>query len=109
VYRKGLFDIIEACNVRGMSGQFGDTVLRTYTLCGRIMMTFAKSTEKDLIGDNSVTFITEEGDPLAYSAGIQTIEADFRTSLDLIEDVIKYWPEVQKAGTFKAKASISFL
>lgn len=96
VYRRGMFKLINESNERGMSAVFGDTVLRTYTICGRIMFTFANKEE-------DVTFIAEDGDPLCYSSGLQSINTEFRGALDLIEDVIKHWPEVQAAARFKNK------
>lgn len=97
VYRNGMFDIIKDCDERGMSAKFGNTTLRTYIMAGRIMFTFARKE------DDQVTFIAEDGDPLCYSAGLQSLNVNFRSALDLIEDVIKHWPKVQKSGAFKAK------
>jgi len=96
VYRQGMFDMITAVDQRGMSGEFGPTTLRTYTMCGRIMFTFANKEE-------DVTFIAEEGDPNCYNSGLQSLNADFLGALNLIQDVINHWPHVKDAGTFKTK------
>lgn len=74
-----------------MSGKFGETELRTFITAGRIMFTFARRKKGE-----SVSFIGEEGDPLCLSAGLQSVQTDFRTALDIIEDVIKHWPQDQK-------------
>ncbi|HUY05394.1 MAG TPA: hypothetical protein VMV62_01615 [Candidatus Paceibacterota bacterium] len=123
VYRRGLADMIEKCNKKGMSGKFVGIDLRTYVMAGRIMFTFAKriDTSKDSYykkGDNvvcnehSVSFVGSDDDPLCLSAGIQSVRTDFRTALDLIEDVIKWWPqdikEQKKMYKADAKVGMSF-
>jgi len=120
VYRRGMFKLIDACQFKGMGGQVGTVELRTYAIAGRIMFTFAKRidpTKKSYYeqGDNlicnewSVSFVGEDNDPLLLSAGIQSVGADFRTSLDLIEEVIKNWPEDPQAQKkiFKVDKKIS--
>jgi hypothetical protein len=103
VYRRGLSEIIDECPNSGMSGKFGEVELRTMVTGGRIIFTFAKLIDKSKkshyqAGDEifcnewSVSFIGEDDDPLLLSAGRQSIDADFRTALDLIEEVIKNWP-----------------
>jgi hypothetical protein len=103
VYRRGMGEMIDKGSDRGMSGVFGTTHLRTYVLAGRVMFTFARKLdenkpstyEKDgsiYSNEDNVSFVGEDGDPLCLSAGIQSIHADFRTCLDMIEDVIKGWP-----------------
>jgi len=98
VYRQGMFELIQACDQRGMSANFGDTTLMTYVMCGRVMLTFEGR-------DGQVSFVVEEGDPLCYSGGLQSIEGDLFIALGLINDVINHWPDVKKAGTFVAKRS----
>jgi hypothetical protein len=95
VYWRGLEQIVGRCMRAGMSGKFGETNLRTLVTAGRIMFTFARSKNGDEDANNewSVSFVGEEGDPLCLSSGLQSTCADFRTSLDLIEEVIKNWPE----------------
>lgn len=104
VYRRGLGEIANKCNNRGMSGEFGETEFRTFIVAGRIMFTFARRIDKNkescYKGDDNlycneltVSFVGEEGDPLCLSAGIQSVYGDFRTVLDMIEEVIKYWPQ----------------
>lgn len=103
VYRRGLYELIDKCNKSGMSGMFGKTELRTFMTAGRILFTFARRIDKNkgsyykkgdelYCNERSVSFVGEDGDPLCLSAGLQSVFADFRTSLDLIEDVIKRWP-----------------
>lgn len=103
VYRRGMGEMIDAGSNRGMSGLFGTTHLRTYVLAGRVMFTFARKIDESksslyeqdghfYSNEHSVSFVGEEGDPLCLSAGIQSVHADFRTCLDMIEDVIKAWP-----------------
>jgi hypothetical protein len=103
VYRRGMGKMIDKSADRGMSGTFGKTHLRTYVLAGRVMFTFARivdeskpsSYEKEgklYSNEHSVSFVGEDGDPLCLGAGIQSIYADFRTALDMIEDVTTSWP-----------------
>lgn len=107
VYRRGMGDAVEKCTKRGMSGKFGETELRTFVMAGRIMFTFAKRIDKSkdsyyeesdklICNEDSVSFVAEDGDPLCLSAGMQSIHADFRTALDLIEEVIKNWSQDAK-------------
>jgi len=107
VYRRGLGDMIAKCTMRGMSGSFVETDLRTYVMAGRIMFTFAKRTDpgkviysKDsgdpICNEQSVSFVGGDDDPLCLGAGLQSVYTDFRTALDLIEDVIKWWPQDAK-------------
>lgn len=120
VYRRGLGDMIEKCDKRGMSGKFVGIDLRTYVTAGRIMFTFAKRIDPDKAGyykvgddlvcnEHSVSFVGEDGDPLCLSAGLQSVHADFRTALDLIEDVVKFWPQDAKEQKkmFKADPKVN--
>ena len=93
VYRNGLFEIINQCQKRGMSGEFGNTGLRTYVSAARILFTFIRGQEQ---AEVSVSFLASENDKLSLNAGIQSIYADFFTSINMIEDVIKYWPTTEK-------------
>lgn len=107
VYRKGLGEMADKCDKRGMSGKFGETELRTFIMAGRIMFTFARRIDKSkdsyykkggelYCNEWSVSFVGEDGDPLCLSAGIQSVYGDFRTILDMIEDVIKHWSQDQE-------------
>lgn len=109
VYRRGLSEMADKCDKRGMSGKFGETELRTYIMAGRIMFTFARRKEGETgvyIGgklvqtlpyqEDSVSFVGEDGDPLCLSAGLQSVDTDLHTCLDMIEDVIKRWPSDSK-------------
>lgn len=123
VYRNGMYEAIDKCKERGMTGKFGRTELRTYVMAGRIMFTFARKRKGKTVyygSDNkpfhtlpyredSVSFVAEDGDPLALSAGIQSVEANFKTSLAMIEDVVRHWPSDKKAqeSTYKASESVS--
>ncbi len=122
VYRRGLGEMADKCDLKGMSGKFGETVLRTCIVAGRIMFTFAKRIDtskpshykegKDLIVNEwSVSFVGEDGDPLCLSAGIQSVACDFRTSLDMIEDVIQQWPKEprEQKKIFKADKKVSLV
>lgn len=120
VYRRGLGEMTDKCDTRGMSGKFGETEFRTFVMAGRIMFTFARRIDKRkdscfkkdgelFCNEWSVSFVGEEGDPLCLSAGIQSVYADFRTSLDMIEDVVKHWPSDPKEQKklYKGNAKVS--
>lgn len=120
VYRRGLGEIADKCDKRGMSGKFGETELRTFIMAGRIMFTFARRIDKSKAGfykkdgelycnERSVSFVGEDGDPLCLSAGIQSVQCYFRTALDLIEDVINRWPQDHKEQKkiYKADTKVS--
>lgn len=107
VYRKGLGEMVDKAKDRGMSGKFGRTELRTFVLAGRIMFTFARRINKKkkvvyrqdgetYLNEWMVSFVGEESDPLLLSAGIQSVYCNFRTALNLMEDVIRHWPKDPK-------------
>lgn len=124
VYRTGLGEMADKCTKRGMSGKFGKTELRTFIMAGRIMFTFARRT-KGKTGvyangklvhtlpyqEDSVSFVGEDSDPLCLSSGLQSVDTDFRTALDMVEDVIKHWSSDLKTQKklYKANANVSIL
>ncbi|HLM83628.1 MAG TPA: hypothetical protein VK254_00230 [Candidatus Bathyarchaeia archaeon] len=105
VFRRGLYDLIEGKDARGMSGKFSETDLRTYVIAGRLAFTFAKKQGEDEI---SVTFVAEDSDPNAYSAGIQSVYATLPECMVMIEDVIRLWPsdKVVQAQVFGDNAAV---
>ena len=94
VYREGLYDLIQNTVNAGMSGRFGKTDLRTFVTGGRIMLTFARGQDKDEI---NVSFVAEDNDSNAYSAGTQSIHAMLPECLAMIEEVIQLWPGEKEA------------
>lgn len=122
VYRRGLGKIINDSRDRGMSGTFGVTELRSYVVAGRIMLTFARRIDPSkeghyqngdywIINEHSISFVCEEDDPLCYSAGLQSVCADFRTCLDMIDDVILNWSAEaqQQKKQFAASQSVAMV
>ena len=87
VYRKGMFHLIEKSNLKGMNGKFGSVKVLTFSMCARTQIQFDHAD-----GEQSVSFMMEEDDPLAYSAGIQSVYTDVHTGCAMIEEVIKNWP-----------------
>lgn len=90
VHANGLYDIINESRARGMSGKFGKTTLRSYVMAGRLMYTFART---HITQEVSFTYVCEDEDPLAMSAGIQSCYADLKTCLAMLSDVIRTWPK----------------
>jgi hypothetical protein len=114
VYRRGLGEMADKCDKRGMSGKFAETELRTFIIAGRIMFTFArrqnsKPAQTSPYEEDSVSFVGEDGDLLCLGTGLQSVATDFRTALDMIEDVIKHWPPNTKEQKkiYKANDNIS--
>ena len=91
VYRVGMFDLIEASNFKGMNGRFGSVTVLTFSMCGRTQIQF---NHED--GKRFVSFMMEEGDNLAYSAGLQSICADVHVGCAIMEEVINNWPKEEK-------------
>ncbi len=83
VYCEGLMEIINASNIKGMSGKFNSTTLKTYTMCGRIMFTF----EKD---NDDITFICAENE-VPSRMGFQSINATWPCAKSMVEEVINAW------------------
>lgn len=98
VYGKGLYDIIQKSKHRGMSGKFGDTELRTFSTAGSLKFTFARPGKMFKCSDQetSVSFVAEDDDRIALSAGIQSEYASLTEAMAMIEDVIKGWPTKKK-------------
>lgn len=124
VWWQGMYEMTDKCRVRGMSGKFGETQLRIFVTAGRVMFTFARRKEGktgvylggELIDtlpyqEDSVSFVADDSDPLALGTGLQSIDADFRTALDMIEDVIKSWPSTEKERkkVYRADRKISIM
>jgi hypothetical protein len=86
VFRRGLFQIADECPLKGMSGTFGETNLRTYMIAGRFMLTFARPSEQM---EHSVSFV----------CGVQSVYTDLQTAIAMINDVIAVWPEDLSAQT----------
>lgn len=93
VYTKGLAKFIDDTQERGMSGEFGETTVRTYYIAGRQMITFARPNAVEGYEEHSLSLLCEEGDPLAMGIGSQSIFTDFDTALAMIDDVIINWPD----------------
>lgn len=94
VYRRGMFDLIDKCELKGMNGKLGSVTVLAFSMCGRTQIQFDHAD-----GEQSVSFLMEEDDPLAYSAGIHSVHTDVHTGCAMIEEVIKNWPaevEVQQ-------------
>lgn len=121
VYRHGMYEIIHGCGKRGMSGRFDGVELRIFVTAGRIMFTFGKRINKNRDGhymkrgklyrnEWNISFIGEYDDPLCLSAGIQSVNADFRTALDMIEEVVKNWPKeiTKQKKILKPDDNVSF-
>ncbi len=109
VYRRGMYDLIQKTKERGMGAQFAHTSIRTFVCAGRVMITFAcpqNPTEQEL----SVSFVLEEGDPVALSGGLQSVYANLHQSMNMIEDVISGWPSsiVEQKKLFKVDKKINF-
>ncbi len=93
VYRQGMYDLIDNCKLKGMSGKFGKTTLRSFCLAGRVMMTFATQDGKL---ERSVTFVGDDRDQTGKRFGVQSVEADLTTALKIIDEVVIDWPENNK-------------
>jgi len=87
-YRPVLRPIIDASSERGMSGDVGGVILRSWVMAGRVMLTFER-------GDTSVTILGAEGedDP---RFGLQSLDATvFEARAMIVEATGLYarWPD----------------
>jgi hypothetical protein len=94
VLRQGLFEIINACPQRGMSGTFGPTTLRSYVIAGRLMLTFARPGEDQ---EQSISFVCTDDDPLGLGGGVQSVYTDIHTAMSMLADVMAAWPSDRPA------------
>lgn len=98
----GLSKMIAECRFKGMSGQFGETTLRSYAICGRLMFTFARGSGEN---EDSVNFVCEEDDLIGIGGGLQSCYAELPIALAMIEDVIANWT-ANKSG-FKTDKKVA--
>lgn len=108
VFAQGMYRIINDSTQRGIGGKFGNTELRTYVMAGRLIFSFARKIDKNLpshyekdgqviMNEDSFSFVAEDDDPHALSAGIQSVDCDLATALSMIEDVVTGWPKNEDA------------
>lgn len=83
VYFKGLKEIIDQTEMRGMSGQFVDVKVLIYVLAGRIMFTLSDGTN-----DFSIVGAEDETDS---TMGYSGINATYPAARNMVRTVIEYW------------------
>lgn len=105
VFKAGLFDALYACPTRGMSGKFGNTLLRGYTTYGEVALTFMRAGESR---EQSVSFTCYNDTPLGFGSRMVSVHTDLRTALGMIEDVIWGWPTDQsgQARAFRSNENV---
>jgi hypothetical protein len=104
VFCTGLYEVINSGTSSGMHATFGadrdtPTTLRTFVSAGRIMFTFAC---EGVLGEDSITFVGTEDDPLLLSAGLQSVDTSLATALQMFDTVRSCWPAEpeQQAASF---------
>lgn len=87
VYQHGLAALIAASPLKGLQGRFGDTILRSYTMAGRTLLTF----EDTLRPGAHVTLIglAAEADP---RLGLYSWRTDPVHAQALIGSIHPHWP-----------------
>lgn len=87
VYQQGLAALIAASPLKGLQGQFGDTILRSYTMAGRTLLTF----EDTLRPGAHVTLIglAAEADP---QLALYSWRTDPLHAQQLIGSIPPHWP-----------------
>lgn len=108
VYRRGLFDLIKDAS-GGFTGKFGEVDLRCYICAGRVMFTFARSNSQGADG-MQVSFVAEDGDQAAYTAGLQSVCASLSECIAMIDEVTANWPsdKAEQARQFAQSAKVFF-
>ena len=92
VFVRGLDKVIIECPKRGMSGKFGNVTLRSWHMCGSIMMTFEQ-------GSSQITLQGNDGDnPGVY---VKSINATFPDAKDIIDTVITEWKKLKTPEEMK--------
>jgi hypothetical protein len=106
VYCGGLFKAIDACPMRGMSGRFGDTELRSLVTAGRLMLTFARPGDTD---EQSISFVGIDDDKQGLGAGLQSCYTNLDTALNMIGEVMEKWPSdsAEQAAMYVADTHIA--
>jgi hypothetical protein len=102
-YVGGLSKKIAKCRFKGMSGQFGDTTLRSYAIAAILMLTFSRGSGEN---EDSVSFVCEEDDLIGLNGGLQSCYAELPIALAMIEDVITNWPTSKSCFKTDKKVAI---
>lgn len=92
VYRQGLHKLTKENKTAGMSGNFGNTTLRTFYTAGRLMLTFARTSEKNPKYEDAVSFVADYDDPTGLRTGLQSVYCTFETAVSMIQEVTNNWP-----------------
>jgi hypothetical protein len=71
---------IKAERHRGNKGMFGETELLTWAGMGRVMFQFQR-------GDESVTAVADDGDPVGYRSGLNAIAIPYERAVAMIRGV----------------------
>lgn len=92
VFVRGLDNVIIKCPQRGMSGRFGDVTLRSWHMCGSIMMTFTR-------GDSQITLQgSDDDDPGIY---FKSIDATIPEAKIIVTTVIAEWKKLRTSKDMK--------
>lgn len=93
VFVRGLDKVIIKCPHRGMSGKFGDVTLRSWHMCGSIMMTFTR-------GDSQITIQgSDDDDPGIY---FKSIDATLPDAKSIVDAVIAEWKKLKTPKEIKS-------
>jgi hypothetical protein len=93
VFVRGLDKVIIKCPQRGMSGKFGDVTLRSWHMCGSIMMTFTR-------GDSQITLQgSDDDDPGIY---FKSIDATLPDAKSIVDVVIAEWKKLKTPKEMKS-------
>jgi len=101
VWFNGLQKEVHKCKFKGLSATNDEVKVLTYSMCGRCMITFNSSDDKDY---DHVTFLTAE-DSTSSIMGLHGISCTYEKAIDLINKAIKNWKE--KKLKFEADTKVN--
>lgn len=82
-----LWDLIQESEYRGMSGIFSGIAMRSYCICGRVMISLESE-------GGIVTFLGYEGPNLQYAGmALHSIHCSDEAAIAMIEQILYKWPK----------------
>lgn len=102
VHEKGLSILIDKSKMRGMSGQFGQVSLMSWTMCGRLMVTFEAPDSKNPELRDTFTIIGNEP-PGKANFRFRSMYTTADRAVELVQTVINIWsvtPEKKRKSLF---------
>lgn len=78
---------------RGNKGAFGDTLLMSYAMAGRVMFTLERPCKGRALDRYQITFIHDDSDMAGLRSGNNFTDTPWQICCNMIDDVVDHWDE----------------